>query len=206
MRVRRAVIALLLACLGAAGPAMAQTGDPSFNLVNRSGQTINQIYVSPVQEPNWGRDWLGTEVLPNGRAFPVRIPPSAGCRQDVRVVYADGRPDERRNIDTCAITELVFGAAAPPQAAPRQGGSGANPSFNLVNQGAQPVREVYVSSARDTNWGQQRLAQPMQPGQHLPVQLPVGDCVNDVRVIWMDGRIEDRRQVDTCQVVNLVFQ
>ena len=68
------------------------------------------------------------------------------------------------------------------------------------------MREVYVSSAREANWGQQRLPRQMQPGQHLAVQLPVNDCVNDVMVVWTDGRREERRQVDTCQLVNLVFQ
>ena len=202
---RRCLIAFALL---AGGPALAQNADPSFNLVNRSGQTINEIYVSPVSEPNWGRDLLGTNVLPNGRSFPVRIAPSAGCRQDVRVVYADGRPEERRNIDTCSIIEVGFGNAAAP-AQPRAGGAGgdgANPSFNLVNRGVQPIREIYVSSAQDQNWGRQRLGQPLTPGTYLPVSLPVDDCLNDVRIIWMDGRAEERRRIDTCQMVNLVFQ
>jgi hypothetical protein len=203
MRLRRALLAALplLAALGGA-PALAQP-DPSFNLVNRSGQAIHEVYVSPVREPNWGRDLLGSEVLPDGRAFPVRLPASAGCRQDVRVVYADGRPEERRNLDTCGLSELVFGSAA---AAPRTGAPGGNPSFNLVNHGAQPLREVYVSSARDTTWGQQRLPQALPPGRWLAVRLPQDDCVNDVRVVWADGRSEERRQVDTCRLVNLVFQ
>ena len=131
---RRPLMAALLAAVAAA-PAAAQTGNPSFNLVNRSGQPINEIYVSPVAERNWGHDWLGSEVLPNGRAFPVRIPPTAGCQQDVRVVYADGRPEERRNLNTCAISELVFGTAA----AQRAGGTGGNPSFNLVNRSPPSV-------------------------------------------------------------------
>ncbi|MGG5808929.1 hypothetical protein [Falsiroseomonas sp. CW058] len=198
----RAVLFLLLPWLALAAPAVAQ-GDPSFNLVNRSGQPINEIYVSPVREPNWGRDLLGTEVLPDGRAFPVRIASSAGCRQDVRVVYADGRPEERRGVDTCAIAEMVFGAAAAP--APQ--GAGGNPSFNLVNRGATAIREIYVSSARETHWGEDRLgAEVLPPGRHVAVRLPVGDCLNDVRVVWADGRREDRRQVDTCRLVNMVFQ
>jgi hypothetical protein len=209
MHPRRLLHAALLALLHAAllalvmaGPAAAQNADPSFNLVNRSGQDITEIYVSPVSEPYWGRDLLGADVLPNGRAFPVRLPPARGCRQDIRVVYADGRPEERRDQDTCGIVDVVFGSA---QATPRAATGSANPSFNLVNHGAQPMREVYVSSARATHWGQQRLPRPMQPGQHLPVRLPTNDCVNDVRVVWMDGRSEERRQVDTCRLVNLVF-
>ena len=210
MLFRRPLLAALLA-LATAAPAAAQTADPSFNLVNRSGETINEIYVSPVSQPNWGRDWLGADVLPNGRSFPVRISPGAGCRQDIRVVYADGRPEERRNVDTCAIAEMVFapGGAGPQAGGPQAGrpaGTAGNPSFNLVNHGALPMREIYISSAREPNWGQQRLPQAMRPGQYLAVRLPQDDCVNDVRVVWMDGRAEERRAVDTCRIVNLVFQ
>lgn len=206
----RRLALLLLPLIAMAAPARAQ-GDPSFNLVNRSGQPINEIYVSPVTEQFWGRDLLGAEVLPDGRAFPVRLAPQAGCRHDVRVVYADGRAEQRRDQNTCAIAEMVFGAAAPPRAAtPPQGerpGQGANPSFNLVNHGRTPIREVYVSAARDTNWGEDRLgAATLAPGRHLEVRLPLNDCLNDVRVVWADGRREDRRQVDTCRLVNLVFQ
>lgn len=201
-----ALLTMVLGLVAMAGlPASAQQGDPSFTLVNRSGQVINEIYVSPTREPNWGRDLLGQSTLADGRSFPVRIAPAAGCRQDVRVVYADGRPEERRNQDTCAITEMVFGAAAPrgPAAGPNAGG---NPSFNLVNRGRSAIREIYVSSARDDNWGPDRLGQNTLPvGQHLPVQLPQGDCRNDIRIVWMDGRAEERRAVDTCALVNVVF-
>ncbi|WP_372620499.1 hypothetical protein [Falsiroseomonas sp.] len=202
MHPRRLLLAALLA-LVVASAAVAQGADPSFNLVNRSGQDITEIYVSPVSETYWGRDLLAAEVLPNGRAFPVRLSPASGCRQDIRVVYADGRPEERRNQDTCRIVDLVFGTA---QAAPRAAVGSGNPSFNLVNHGGQPIREVYVSSARETHWGQQRLPRVMQPGEHLAVRLAANDCVNDVRIVWMDGRSEERRQVDTCRLVNLVFR
>lgn len=204
MRIRAALL-FLLPLLALAAPAAAQ-GDPSFNLVNRSGQVINEIYVSPTREQFWGRDLLGQDVLPDGRTFPVRISAAAGCRHDVRVVYANGAPEERRDVDTCAITEMVFGNAAAPRAgtAPGQGG---NPSFNLVNRGGGPIREVYVSSARETHWGEDRLgAAVLPPGRHLEVRLPLNDCLNDVMVVWMDGRREERRGVDTCRVVNIVFQ
>jgi hypothetical protein len=204
MRARLLLLPILAALLSGPPPAMAQGGDPSFNLVNRTGQAINEIYVSPTREQFWGRDLLGNDTLANGRAFPVRIAPAAGCQQDVRVVFADGRNEERRNQNTCTIAEMVFGSAA---AAPPPVASGANPSFNLVNHGRAPIREVYVSSARDTHWGEDRLgADILPPGRHLEVRLPQGDCVNDVRIVWMDGRDEERRATDTCRLTNLIFR
>jgi hypothetical protein len=210
MTLRRLLFRLpLLALLFAAGQAAAQ-GDPSFYVVNRSGQAINEIYVSPTREPYWGHDLLGRNVLPNGQSFPVRLAPTHGCRFDVRVVYADGRPEERRDQDTCQIAELVFGTGTTRGVAPSQAPSpsqAANPSFNLVNRGRNAIREIYVSSARDSNWGSDRLgANTLPPGRHLEVRLPLGDCVNDVRIVWMDGRAEERRALDTCRLVNLVFQ
>ncbi|MGK7866510.1 hypothetical protein [Falsiroseomonas sp. E2-1-a20] len=195
---------LLLACLVQGRPALAQ-GDPSFNLVNRSGQVIREIYVSPTDERYWGADLLQAQVLPNGRSFAVRLPPASGCRQDVRVVYADGRPEERRAQDTCRIAQMVFGAAA--NAAPQPGSAGTeNPSFNLVNHGALNITAVHVSPVEMDSWGNNRLGdQLLTPGRHLRVRLRSGECENDIRIVWADGRSEERRRIDTCRIVNMVF-
>jgi hypothetical protein len=190
---------LLLALLGFVRPAAAQ-GDPSFTLVNRSGQVIREIYVSPSEQQYWGADLLRDQVLPNGRSFTVRVPPAAGCRQDVRVVFADGRPEERRAQDTCGIAQMVFGADPAP------GAEGENPSFNLVNHGALNITAVHVSPVEIGYWGQNRLGeQLLAPGRHLMVRLRRGECENDIRIVWADGRPEERRRVDTCRIVNLVF-
>lgn len=219
MRLAQLLCCLMLIACGAPqvtlaqGQAQGQAGaDPSFHLVNRSGQTIREIYVSPSEDRYWGHDWLENNVLPSGGRFPIRIGPGAGCLQDVRVVYADGRPEERRRQDTCGLAEMVFGGGAParPGPAPMPGAppsAGGNPSFNLVNHGGQVVREVYVSSVQENTWGLDRLGeQVLPPGRHLAVRLPLNDCVNDVRIVWMDGRSEERRRVDTCSLVNLVFR
>ncbi|MGX9964679.1 hypothetical protein ACVFYP_15220 [Roseomonas sp. F4] len=209
---------LLLACGAvpqatlAQSPAQAQIpiqaqGDPSFQLVNRGSQAIREIYVSPSEDRYWGHDWLEANVLPAGGRFPVRIAPSAGCLQDVRVVYADGRSEERRRQDTCGLVEMVFGGGAPAGRPGQPPAASGNPSFNLVNHGGMVIREVYVSSARETNWGLDRLGdQVLPPGRHLAVRLPLNDCVNDIRIVWVDGRNEERRRIDTCAMVNMVFQ
>jgi hypothetical protein len=100
---RRGLPAALLA-LGLAGPALAQSTDPSFRLNNRTGQTIMEVYVSSSQVSSWGQDRLGSNVLPAGQSLMIRLP-TGQCVNDIRVVMAGGRAMERRQINTCAITD-----------------------------------------------------------------------------------------------------
>jgi hypothetical protein len=79
-----------------------------------------------------------------------------------------------------------------------------DPSFRLVNAGGQTIREVYVSSSSDRNWGPDRLGTTMlAPGQRFVIGLPPGRCLNDLRIVFTNGRTEERRQVDTCRLTDL---
>ena len=104
MLFRRLAIAAvaLAAATGLAPAAMAQTGDPSFNLVNRSNRVIYEAYASPATDNNWGQDRLGQNIIPAGRNFVIRLP-QGECIYDVRVVYdrQGGQAEERRNINLC---------------------------------------------------------------------------------------------------------
>lgn len=94
----------------------------------------------------------------------------------------------------------IIGAA--PSAA-----RGLDPSFRLNNASGRTIREVYVSASTDNAWGGDRLGQHVLPhGQQLIVRLPHGQCVNDVRVVYMDGQAQEQRQVDTCSLIDLTVQ
>ena len=220
MLFRRLAIATaaVLAMGGVVPAAQAQTGDPSFNLVNRSSRVIYEAYASPSSDSNWGQDRLGQNIVPAGRNFVIRLP-QGECIYDVRVVYdrQGGQPEERRNINLCNLTEVVFdgrpqqgGQQQQPQQPPqRQGqtqGPRGNPSFNLVNQGQQVVMEVYASLATDQNWGPDRLgADTVAPGAVFPVRLPEGDCVYDMHFVYQNGQSQERRGVNLCEVTNVTL-
>lgn len=188
----------------AAAPAAAQSNDPSFNLVNRSGRTINEVYASPASDGDWGADRLGRSVLPDGQAFAVRLPPGGECMYDIRVVFEGGDAEERRRLNTCSLTEVVFGAGAgapPPRPQTTQ-----NPSFNLVNNSGRAINEIYVSAASDGNWGADRLGRNVLPaGQSFAVRLPVGECLYDIRVVYGDNSAAEKRRVNTCDLTNVTF-
>ena len=85
----------------------AASADPSFRLTNRSGTTLNELYVSSARDSAWGPDRLGRNVLPGRSQMIVRLP-MGQCVNDIRVVYANGQALERRGVNTCALTDLAF--------------------------------------------------------------------------------------------------
>jgi hypothetical protein len=202
---RRALLAALVlaaALIAAVAPAHAQN---RFWLVNASGMTIQEAYVSPSRLPNWGPDILGASVLPPGQQ--VWVTPHFGdCILDVRVRYANGAEDTRMGVNACGLSRIVFGGGAGA----RIGGAGAtiapapvgNPSFTFVNQSGATIRELYVSLSSDRNWGPDRLgANVLAPGQSISISLPAtGVCTVDMRVVYMNGAAAERRGVETCSI------
>ena len=176
--------------------------DPSFRLVNRSGQPITQINVTPVTVSNWGADLLRNNVLPTGQMFTVQLAGNQ-CLNDIRVVYQDGHTEERRRQETCQLGEVVFagrsgaalnGIAGAPTAIP-----GRSPSLSLTNQTNRTITALNISASSDRMWGQDRLGNTsVRPGGTFYVRLPAGDCVYDVRVVYADQAAEERRRVDLC--------
>lgn len=207
-RVATAATAAFLAIGGLAAGAQAQTGDPSFNLVNRSSRVIYEAYASPTTQNTWGADRLGQNVVPAGRSFVIRLP-LGECLYDVRVVYdrQDGPAEERRNINLCNLTELAFDGSRAQQGggAPQQAGPTGNPSFNLVNQGQRTVMQVFASPATDNNWGPDRLgADTVAPGATFPIRLPEGPCIYDIRFVYDAGQPQERRNINLCNEVNII--
>jgi hypothetical protein len=184
--------------------------DPSFRLVNRSGQQITQINVSSVNVNTWGPDLLGNGLLPNGQTFNVRLPVNQ-CLNDIRVVYQDGQTEERRRQETCQLGEVVF--AGRTGAAATSGGAGApsaqsrSPSLFLANRTNRTINTLSVSSSSDQSWGEDRLGNAtVRPGGTFLVRLPVGECLYDVRVVYADNTVEERRRVDLCAGTELVLR
>lgn len=202
MRRMLALVALLVG-LTAAGTAQAQN---RFWLENHSNTTIREAYVSSSRVDVWGPDILGSGVLPAGQR--VWVTPSFGdCVLDVRVVYMDGRVEDRRNVNACGLSRILFGGGAGAGATLGGGPSG-DPSFNLLNGTGAVIREVYASSSRLSSWGPDRLGvNILQPGQSVYIGLPAsGGCMTDIRVVYMNGAAQDRLNVNTCPIGTLTWR
>jgi hypothetical protein len=162
-------------------------GDASVPLrevtvANRSRRVLRELYAVPGPGA-WGADRLGASVLNPGQSFLLRIR-NAECRFRMRAVFADNRAEERAEVDICGGQEIVFAAA-------RQ--------VTLVHAHGRAVREVYLSSVQETDWGENLLgAQPLTAGQRRDLSTDSG-CEADLRVVFDNGNAEEARNINICQ-------
>ncbi|MBI0534947.1 Tat pathway signal protein [Roseomonas sp. KE2513] len=88
--------------------AAPRGGNPSFNFVNRSGMVIRELYISLSSQSNWGADRLGSNVMGPGQTLYIQLPNGGSCAADIRVVYNNGASAERRGVETCSRTDVVW--------------------------------------------------------------------------------------------------
>ena len=111
------VAALLVPILAHAQTPPPPPKNPSFNLVNKADKPIRELYVTPAGLENWGQSRLEGKPLAPGGTFPVRLRADGNCVFDLRAVYADGKAEERRGVDTCSVDNVVLGVQPPFPAA-----------------------------------------------------------------------------------------
>ena len=87
---------LLLAC---ALPSLAAPSKATVKIINQSKWEIHHVYLSPVDDENWGPDQLEDEVLAKGESLTLTGIP---CDlYDVKVVDEDGDECVIEQVDLC---------------------------------------------------------------------------------------------------------
>ena len=135
--------------------ARAEAPNPSFYLVNRSDQAINQV---PMSAPSQGRR-LGAG--PIGRRYDRRrrqCTDPAACGRHLRVRPAGRlRGRAQRGTPRASTPAPSTTSASARRGRPQRPASGADaardPSFRLVNRGKREIEEVYVRLAGSTDVG-----------------------------------------------------
>lgn len=98
--------------LGAALAIMsgaAVAGDADFTLVNKTGYAINEVYISPTQKANWGKDRLGDYQFLNGDKRKFKFGDTKNCRQDIKVIFTDDESEvEWEDINLCEVNKITL--------------------------------------------------------------------------------------------------
>jgi hypothetical protein len=100
----RVALAAALATV-VATPVLAQ--DLVFTLVNESSNSITEMFVSPVDQDEWGTNILTVDAVDPGVSGDVTIADGLEvCEYDLRFVTAEGAEAEKTQ-DLCAIATFT---------------------------------------------------------------------------------------------------
>lgn len=103
---------LLLLCLLLTLPAVAKktTSPYDFTLVNQTGYTLKEVYVSPSSYRWWDTNVLGSP-LPDRKSVPIHfLPLTIATSWDLKVVWAkpDWEPLEWKGFNLASLEKLVI--------------------------------------------------------------------------------------------------
>lgn len=89
-------------------------GTLSYDVVNNTGVTLIDVFVTPAETDNWGKDILPNDVFENGSTIRVTIPPDYGetCMFDMKITDAAGGHITFTNINICKLIKLKINADA----------------------------------------------------------------------------------------------
>ena len=109
---KRIVMAVALAVLVAgsvAASVAAFSGDQDFDLINKTGLTIDELYVSPTKVNEWEEDVLGVDTLANGAKVHIKFSrEETECIWDLKIVDEEGDEVVWNRIDLCKAEEITL--------------------------------------------------------------------------------------------------
>lgn len=104
-RTKAALAALVVAAL-LVTPALARAGTQDFELVNRTGIEIHELYISPADSDDWEEDVLGVDTLPPGESVTVTFKGHDACKWDLMVKDDEGGSVEWSGLNLCKISKV----------------------------------------------------------------------------------------------------
>ena len=89
--------------------ALAATPDRlDFELHNKTGYLIEQVYVSPNNKDDWEEDVLGEGVLENGQSVDITFDRQKQDYWDLKVIFKGGREAIWYKFDLAQITDITI--------------------------------------------------------------------------------------------------
>lgn len=100
---------LLAAMTSALASTAAFAGGADFTLVNRTGYTLREVYLSASDKNSWGRDRMGQGYLDNGKSRLFKFSDKSACEQDLKVVFDDdGSEVVWEGFDLCELNKITL--------------------------------------------------------------------------------------------------
>jgi hypothetical protein len=108
-------LALVASCLAVVAvasitlQATQQRRNLDFTLVNKTGLTIMEVYLSPTTTDEWEEDVLGADVLKSGGKVAIKFGSSeTECNWDLKIVDEDDDEVEWSKLNLCTANEITL--------------------------------------------------------------------------------------------------
>lgn len=103
------VFAASLLLVGSVQPMAAQGRNLDFELLNRTGLIVAELYVSPTKDNEWGADVLGRDVLGNDETVEITFSrKEKSCLWDLKIVDEDDDEVVWTEIDLCQASHITL--------------------------------------------------------------------------------------------------
>lgn len=111
MNIKKFVLIAAVAVLALASSPIraAQDKNLDFKLVNKTGLTIDKLFVGPSSSENWGPDILGRDVLNDGETAEIKFSTGQSeCNWDLKIVDEKGGSVSWIGLDLCKAEEITL--------------------------------------------------------------------------------------------------
>ena len=101
--------ALALVAVASVTVTAAQRRNLDFMLVNKTGLDINEVYLSPTSDSEWGEDVMGKDILANGEKVDITFSSAeTECNWDLKIVDEDDDDIIWTKLNLCTANEITL--------------------------------------------------------------------------------------------------
>ncbi|MEM9552805.1 MAG: hypothetical protein AAGC60_00980 [Acidobacteriota bacterium] len=108
MHTRTTLWLVVLACVALCVAPTAMAGTQDFTLVNQTGDTLWEIYISETSNDDWEEDVLGRDVLDNGARLDISFHGRRACLWDIMVIDEYENSVTWNSINLCEASVVVL--------------------------------------------------------------------------------------------------
>lgn len=106
---KRVMLGICMALALAASVAAVGSGDQDFTLINKTGLSVDELYLSPSNDNEWGEDVLGVDVLEDGQKVSISFShKESECMWDMKIVDEDEDDIIWEDINLCKASQITL--------------------------------------------------------------------------------------------------
>ena len=100
-------LSIVLALTATVG--LVRAGGQDFVLVNKTGYDIDEVYVAPANQKEWGEDVMGKDTLDNGDKVNIEFShKEKECLWDMKIIFSDKEEAVWEDFDLCKVREITL--------------------------------------------------------------------------------------------------